>query len=105
MTNQPSEKAYVIYDERALTMDTDDCSVLEACGTLIEVCRSGWDGQRDPLGVVFEYDLVPVEGRKHPEAINGRKLGTVPEVKARRYHRSGCNNWWDCDCGEEGSAR
>ena len=71
-----AEKVYVIYDERALLMSTDDCAVLESCGSLREVRRTTWDGKRDPLGVVCEYDLV------NGEAINERNLGTVPEVKA-----------------------
>ena len=74
-------KVYVIYDERALFGDTDEAAVLEACGSLQEVKSSDWDGRRGPLGVVCEYDLV--KGAKGDEAINERKLGTVPEVKGR----------------------
>ena len=72
-----TKTVYVIYDERALTQDTDDCAVLEACESLKEVRRTTWDGRRDPLGVVCEYDLI------NGEAVNERKLGTVPKLKGR----------------------
>ena len=74
-----AKKEYVIYDERALLMDTDECAVLDACGSIGEVRRTTWDGRRDPLGVVFEYDVV-----NGNELVNERKLGTVPEVKGQR---------------------
>lgn len=69
-------KQYVIYDERALALSTDDCAVLEACGSLREVKRTSWDGRHDPLGVVAEYDVV-----NGNELVNERILGTVPQVR------------------------
>lgn len=78
-------KEYVIYDARALTQPTDDCAVLEACGSLNEVQRTTWDGRRDPLGVVAEYDVVPRAGKNWLE--NERILGTVPQVKAGAKRR------------------
>lgn len=77
-----SEHLYVIYDERALAQGTDKASVLEACGTLREVIAdTTWDGVRDPLGVVAEYDVVPKDGANCLE--NERIIGTVPQLQKR----------------------
>jgi hypothetical protein len=73
-------KLWVIYDERAQTMSTDDCSVLESCGSLADVRRSHFDGGRlGPLGIVFEYDVTDGSG-----LVNERRLGTVAELKAKQ---------------------
>lgn len=74
-----SKKEYVIYDERAIIGDADDASVLEACGSLREVKGTTWDGKRDPLGAVYEYDVVPKNGKN--ELVNGTFIGTVPDIK------------------------
>lgn len=77
-----SRTVYVIYDERAMTEGTDDAAVLESCGSLKEVKRTTWDGVRDPLGAVYEYDLVK-DAKGNDEAINERFVGTVPQLKAQ----------------------
>lgn len=74
-------KLWVIYDERAILGGTDDAAVLESCGSLQDVRRSTWDGHRDPLGAVYEYDVVPKDGQNWLE--NERFIGTVPGVKAK----------------------
>ncbi len=81
-----ASKHYVIYDERALSGDTDRASVLESCTSLHEVItKTTWDGVRDPLGVVAEYDISSGD-----ELVNERILGTVPvlQSKARRMSRT-----------------
>jgi hypothetical protein len=74
-----TEKLYVIYDDRALLIDTDDCAVLESCSSLADVRRSDFDGQHGPLGVVFEYDV-----ENGNELVNEQYLGTVADLKAQQ---------------------
>lgn len=49
-----SEKVYVIYDERARFQDTDECAVLEACGSLRE-------GLKPRLGIEMATNYVRSE--------------------------------------------
>jgi len=73
------KRFWVIYDERAQAIDTDDCSVLESCRSLKDVSKSCFDGKEGPLGIVFEYDVA-----KGNELVNERKIGTVQDVRGRR---------------------
>lgn len=72
-------KVYVIYDERAILGDTDNAQVLESCGSLDEAKHTSWDGKRDPLGAVYEYDLIREDGQDI--AVNEMFIGTVPDLK------------------------
>lgn len=61
---------WIVYDERAMTMDTDDCAVMEACS-------SEREAMRDALpGVVFRYDIAPpCKAGEREELINETKIG------------------------------
>ena len=53
-----SEKKYILYDGRAVSMGTDEASVLEVCDSLKEAkhaCKEYGDA------AVYEYDLVAEE--------------------------------------------
>jgi hypothetical protein len=56
-----SKRAWIIYDGRAWTMPTEDCSVYEAFSSEEKDTRQSVLKHRDkewPDGVVYEYDLV-----------------------------------------------
>ena len=49
------EKLYIVYDERAITMSTDDASVMVTCDSLEEAKGYAGDfGKRCP---VYSYDI------------------------------------------------
>jgi hypothetical protein len=55
---------WVVYDERAMTTDIFDCSVLESCSSEHEAMNKALPG------IVFKYDI-----NKKNELINKQKLG------------------------------
>lgn len=55
MKNKAQEKWYIVYDERAIIMDTEDASVMVACESL-EEARS-YRGQFGLRCAIYSYDV------------------------------------------------
>jgi hypothetical protein len=64
---------WIVYDERAMTMDTDDCAVMESCSSEHEAMHKAQPG------VVFRYDIAP------PDKPGGREL-LINEMKIGPNH-------------------
>lgn len=45
-------KLWVVYDDRAMSMSTDDCSVIEACSSYNKAMEQALPG------IVYEYDII-----------------------------------------------
>lgn len=76
-------KFWILYDGRAEFQDTEDCVVLETCGSTAKEVRSSlenWDGHD---AVLFEYDT---DGK---ELKNGRMVGHlrdgIKEIMGRAF--------------------
>jgi hypothetical protein len=61
------EYLWIVYDERAMTTDTDECAVLETCSSETEAM------QKALAGVVFRYTIK--RRSDTDELINETKIG------------------------------
>ena len=64
---------WIIYDERAETMDTDECAVLESCSSEHEAMHKALPG------IVFRYDIV-----NGSELVNETRVGANHPLQRER---------------------
>lgn len=69
------EQSYIVYDQRALSMNTDDALVLVSCSSLKEARSYARDFPGCP---VFRYDIIE-RGPADREGINETYIETLPD--------------------------
>ena len=79
MIPNESNHIWILYDGRAESLDTDDCTVYLTC----ESEEEGWENIDDgtfPDGILFKYDMVFREGEM-PSAENERRVRRCSDCK------------------------